>query len=100
VAVFHRHRRHTDETDRKAPAFGPRAVWLATWSLMGGWLVIGGLRVADVISAGRAAVWCLLVVGAVGFGAYMWATRRARQEFAERVAQAEQIRHNLRPGHL
>jgi hypothetical protein len=100
VAVHLRHQRHPDEVDRDAPAFGPWAVWLTVVSLMSGWLVIGGFRVADVISAGRALGWCIAVFCAVGFGAFMWGTRRARQEFAARVAQAEQIRYTCRPGHL
>jgi hypothetical protein len=78
------------------PKFGPRALWLTTGALVVGWLALVVVNVSGQIDNAALTYCCGAWLVVVGFGAYMWGSRRSRWEFAARMSRAEGVRRSAR----
>jgi hypothetical protein len=64
------------------------------------WIALLAGQISGRITGHTALAAGSLALTLTGFGAYMWATREERREFAQRMAQAERIRRSLQRGRL
>jgi hypothetical protein len=77
------------------PKFGPRALWLTTGALVLGWVALVVVNLSGQIDSRALTYGCGAWLVVVGFGAYMWGSRRSRWEFAARMEQAKPLRRSM-----